>query len=121
MARSRSFSDWAFVLAGPVVWAAHFFLLYGAEALLCTGPGAAARGGQLLPLAAALTAAAVACLLGIVAWQFRFRRRARRATEGIAGTLFWRDAPTALAGLAMLAVLWVAYPAMLLPACAPPA
>ena len=41
------------------------------------------------------------------------------ATEGIEGPFFWQNVPTALAVLAMLGVLWVALPAMLLPACTP--
>jgi hypothetical protein len=119
--RSRSIGELAFVLAGPMVWAAHFFLLYGAEVLICTGPVAGSRGEQLLPVAAALTTAAVAGLLAILVAGLTSGRQARQATEGTTRSLFWRDAPTALAMLAMLGVLWTALPALLIPACAPPA
>ena len=27
------------ILAGPAVWAAHFFSMYGAEVVICTGRG----------------------------------------------------------------------------------
>jgi hypothetical protein len=118
MATSRRWlGDFALLLSGPLVWAAHFFSMYGAEAVICTGPDAASRGEQLLPVATALTAAAMAGLIGILGRRFAVSRRARRATK----SLFWRDAPTALAALAMLGVLWVALPALLLPVCWPPA
>ena len=118
---SRSTGELALLLAGPTVWAVHFFLMYGAEVLICTGPVATSRGGQLLPVAIALTAVAMTGLLCILVRRFALDRQAHQATEDIHGSLFWRDASTALAALAMLGVLWVALPAMLLPACAPPA
>jgi hypothetical protein len=118
MATSRRWlADLAVLLAGPLVWAAHFFSVYGADALICTGPGAASRGEEVLPVAAVLTVAAMVGLLGILGRQFAISRQARQTSK----TLFWRDAPTALAALAGLAVLWAALPALLLPACSPSA
>lgn len=108
------------ILAGPAIWAAHFFLVYGAQALICTGPDAPARGGLLLPIDVALTAAAVSGLLYLMTWRLP-SRQAPQATEGTGRSLFWRDTPVALAALAMLGVLWAALPPILLPACAPAA
>ena len=115
-AASRSL---ALSLAAPTIWAAHFLALYGAQALICTGPGAAARSDRLLPFAIAATMVAAAGLLGILALRIAASWRARQAIEGIARPAFWRDVPTVLALLALLGVLWGASPTMLLPACAP--
>jgi hypothetical protein len=119
--RSRSTGELALALAGPAVWAVHFFLMYGAEVLTCTGAAATSRGGQVLPVAIALTVVAMTGLFCILVWRFAPVRRPHQAADDIHGSLFWRDASTALAALAMLGVLWVALPAILLPACAPPA
>jgi hypothetical protein len=122
MARSsRSIGELALLLAGPLVWAAHFFSMYTAETLFCIGPGAASRGGQLVLVAGTLTAAALGAVLAMLAARPSLGRTAPQATEAIARSLFWRDAPTALAALAMLGVLWTALPVLLVPACAPPA
>jgi hypothetical protein len=118
---SRSIGHVALLVAGPLVWAAHLFLMYAAETLVCTGPGAASRGGQLALAAAALTAAALAVLLTILVIRPALDRSARQAAEGIARSSFWHDTPAALAALAMLGVLWTALPVLLVPACSAPA
>jgi hypothetical protein len=118
---SRSTGELALALAGPTVWAVHFFLMYGAEVVICTGPAATSRAGQALPVAIALTVVAMVGLLCILVRRFALDRQAHQAADDTHGSLFWRDASTALAALAMLGVLWVALPAILLPACAPPA
>jgi hypothetical protein len=115
MAAARdTIGTFASILAGPTIWAAHFFLMYGAQTLICTGPGAAARRGLLLPIDVALTAAAVSGLLYLMT----SGRQAHQATEGAGRSLFWRDTPAALTALAMLGVLWVAVPPILLADCA---
>jgi hypothetical protein len=114
---SRSVIDLALSLAAPTIWAAHFFALYGAQALICTSSGAAARSDHLLPFAIVATTVAAAGLLGILVLRIAASRRTGQATEGIAEPAFWREVPTGLALLALLGVLWGAAPAMLLPAC----
>jgi hypothetical protein len=121
MAAARdTIGTFASILAAPTIWAAHFFLIYGAQTLICTGPEAPARGGLLLPIDVALTATALSGLLYLMTSR-RPSRQAHQATEGAGRSLFWRDTPVALATLAMLGVLWVAVPPILLPACAPAA
>jgi hypothetical protein len=95
--------------------------MYAAETILCIGVGAVSRGGQLVRIALTLTAVALGALVTILVARPALGRSARQATEDISRSLFWRDTPTALAALAMLGVLWTAFPVLLVRACAPPA
>lgn len=63
MARQSTIGALLYVLFGPVVWAAHFTLIYGAQAMLCalaaeSDPSLAVRG-----IVAALSAVALALLV----------------------------------------------------------
>ena len=93
---------WAFLLGGLIVWAAHFFLLYGIASvfpgtslarwltLIATIPALAANGG-LLWLAAA-----------------------RRLTDGSDELRNWTiGLGAAGAALSLVAVLWQALPAII--------
>jgi hypothetical protein len=117
-ARQETIGALTLTLAAPTIWAAHFFLIYGIQTLLCTGSGAGARGELLLPLDLMLTVAAMAALLYIAGRSWP-SGRAHQATEGVNRSSFWRATPAALAALAMIGILWVALPPMLLPACTP--
>ncbi len=119
--RYRPIGALALLLAGPPVWAAHFFSMYAAETLICTGPGAAARSGQLVPVAATLTAAALAALLTILVYPDCLRSAGSGGNRRSLWIVVLARTPTALAALAMLGVLWTAFPVLLVSACAPPA
>jgi hypothetical protein len=105
-------------LAGPIVWAAHFFVMYAAETLVCIG--AAPSRGQFLTIAIPGTTAALIGLAVFIAWQLRFGSHARPTAREGDGSWFLRRASAALAALAMLAILWSAVPVLLLPACVAP-
>jgi hypothetical protein len=106
------------ILAAPTIWAAHFFAMYGAQTLICTAASPAARSNHLLPLGIVLTAVAVAGLVAILASRIVSIRQAHQTVERALRPAFWREVPSVLALVALLGVIWVATPAMLLPACA---
>ena len=98
----------------PGVWFAHFTVVYGAEALICTPP--VARPSVMIWIGAAATAAALAAL---VAFAFMSTRRADRTKQDDAA--FLHRTALLLALLSGLGVVWTAFPLAVLPVCAPPA
>jgi hypothetical protein len=107
--RARPFTDFLLCLLGPAVWAAHFFILYATEALACTG----ASPARSVSWSAAI-ATAVACigLAAFLIWQLQNKAHTRPDAAR-----FLRHISVALAGLAMLAVIWTAAPVLLLTPC----
>jgi hypothetical protein len=115
---ARPLKGLGFVLAGPAIWAVHFFALYASEGFLCaTGPWATADAVGLMNLT--LTTIAVAALLVLLCWQAQrgWRRQRAAAIDAVA----YREISMGLAVMALLAVIWSALPAILLPVCTPPA
>jgi hypothetical protein len=86
---------------GPFLWALHFTMVYGFTALACARGFAAA-----VPSAVAAATLILGTLTVIVIL---------RGTKG-AGFIDWLAA--ALAGFALLAIVWEAIPAFVVPACA---
>lgn len=100
-------------LAGPMIWAMHFFLLYGAHTLICSAAGAR-PDWLMLPIAIGLTA--VACVtLGFIALHGGSVLQERDQE----GARFLRDTGRLLAGLGLLAVLWTAWPTGVVSSCTP--
>lgn len=100
-------------LGGPLIWAAHFLLVYASESLVCTRGG----GGSHLLIVVAASVAAVAALVAIIIRG----PRAARATPERPGAVFMDVTSAFLGVLCLIAVLWIVVPAMLVPACLPPA
>jgi hypothetical protein len=107
----RSLSPLLLCLLGPGIWAAHFFVMYASEVLVCTAlnlPSSQRHG--LLIIALAATALASISLLWIIAslrgWSAFGDERA-----------FLRNASVTLAVLSLIGVMWTALPAGLLSAC----
>jgi hypothetical protein len=111
--RARPIAELLYCLAGPAVWAAHFFVLYGAHALICARMGASAPGGLWPFLAASATALALLGLAGIIALRVRFGARRNGRSEA----RFSREVAIGLALLSMLGVVWGALPAALMAPC----
>lgn len=109
----RPLADLLRLGSGPIVWFAHFSINYGAEAVICRAPADA--GGATLWLSAATTAAAMA----VLAWSAAraWRRQSAAAVERQTDAEFLRRASLLLTYLAALAVLWTAFPTMVVPAC----
>lgn len=101
-------SSLLFALAGPIVWAAHFFTLYLSEAFACTDRGGAAAVHWIG------TGATIVALAALAVWGARFPTSPGGSREGSA-SLFAFAPP--LTVLSMLAILWSAMPLFLLPAC----
>lgn len=87
----------------PTLWLAHFLAVYVVATLACEHAAAGAAAATALALAAFLAA-------GIV--DYRRWRAWRDETAG-----FICLASLLLCALSALAALWVAYPALVLPAC----
>jgi hypothetical protein len=88
-------------LIGPILWAAHFFSLYLAEAFLCASTGA---DTSVRIAGGVLTLAAILALLF-----------ARSRTAGSP----WASLIRPLIDLSMIAVVWTAIPLAALKTCAP--
>ena len=112
--RVRPLADLLRLFVPPVVWFAHFTVVYGGEALICTPP--VTKPGIMLWTGAAATAVAFAAL---AAFAFMQSRASDRTDD--AGAAFLRGAGLLLALLSALGVIWIAFPLAVLPPCAPPA
>jgi hypothetical protein len=109
----RTMVTWLF---GPIVWAAHFFLLYGVTTVVCSsvdGP----RPERVRWLVLVLSAFAIAMLLGFVGRQF-LSGREPRSSRAVETTTFLRTTAMILAALAAIGILWSAAGGILLPTCA---
>jgi hypothetical protein len=116
MTRSRPISDFLQILAGPAIWFAHFTLLYGAEALICTPPFA--PPSMMIWISVAATLAALGALGVFAAYTVRRTAEAARSHSDAA---FLRVGSLLLALLSAIAMIWVALPTAILPVCAPAA
>jgi hypothetical protein len=102
-------------LFGPVVWAVHFFLLYGIATVLCAGPEAS-QPGLVRLLALGVTVLALAAIACFVALQF-IGGRSREAHRLETVRAFLRVTGMTLAGLAAVGIVWTAAGTILIPAC----
>lgn len=113
MRQPDSVIDLVKALTGPIVWSAHFFLLYLAEAFACAGSNLPTEAVRWSGWVATITALAALALY--LARVYPFRQNDRTAQVEAA---FSFGGPLAL--LSMVAILWTAIPLLLLPACAAP-
>ncbi len=99
-------------LLGPIVWAAHFFAVYGLEAVVCTRAPSPVLTMRMT--VAVATAAAVASL-----GAFLFQRLRKPPNDSEAGA-FLRTVSVLLALISIGALVGVAASALYLPACMQP-
>lgn len=111
----RPLGDFFLLFTGPGIWFAHFVVMYGAEALICTG-STGSSGRQMVWVTVAATGFALAAITTFIA---RLRRHIPAGETGHDESRFRRVVSIVLAILSMLGVLWVALPAALLSACTP--
>lgn len=116
----------AVFLAGPVIWSAHFMVVYLAVEAGCTGGGPGLRAfDPPVPTVVTLAATAIAALacLATAAWGYRrWRAGLHEPADGAELESADRGGSLALAGLLMsllgfVTVLFVGLPALVLPAC----
>lgn len=107
---SRTF---LFMLAGPLIWAAHFLFIYAVNGVNCARP---ALHDTWLGLSAPLWIIVAASLLALLAMAVIFLRHywrmPRTATVGFVPWL-----AGALSLLSAVAIVWETMPVLLVPAC----
>jgi len=105
----RPVLDLVFAMAGPIVWAMHFFALYLAEAFLC--PPAVSTGSAIVrPFAAILTVMALAALIAL-------RVRSSTPSEPPGETSGALSFKRPVVDISILAVLWTSIPLFLIESC----
>ena len=109
-ARPRSMFDLLFALAGPIVWAIHFFGLYLAEAFLCP-PALSAASAIIRPFTVVLTVIALMMLV----WLRVNARAPAEMPSGASDALFF-ERP--LVDISIVAVVWTSIPVFLVDSCA---
>ena len=117
----------AMFLAGPVIWSAHFLLVYLVVEAGCSGGGTGLRPfDPPVPTVVTLVATGVAALacLATARWGYRRWRASQHEAADQAGDLVGHDrgGSLAFAGfllslLGVVTVLLVGLPALVLPAC----
>jgi hypothetical protein len=128
----RSRSIWVALLAGPIIWFAHFMIVYLAVEAGCTGDGPGLTVFDppvptVLTLGATVVAA-VACvgsaLWALRRWRDRDDRSGAAMTDDVAADLEYGDrngllsfVGFLLSSLSVAAILMVGLPALVLPAC----
>jgi hypothetical protein len=95
------------VLTGPLIWAAHFLVIYGANTILFT-QGASGRSREFVIGAATLLA------LAVLAIALRSKGRAQSGEDEHVPR-FLRNLRRWLAGLAALGILWAGSTILILP------
>lgn len=116
--KGRFWSSWpVLLLAGPVIWILHFWIVYLWAETACAAAIPSDAEPSVAPLTAGVTVAAVAA---IVAFGVRAASRARRSQESSDTSdprrvLYLVGAR--LAALSVLATVFVALPAMVLHPC----
>jgi hypothetical protein len=103
-------------LAGPAIWTAHFFLLYGGHSLLCAIAPVASRGTAWMLLASSASIGGLVMIGLLVVQELRPMRRREREANGHA---FARAVLLGLASLSAVGLLWTMMAAAALAPCAP--
>jgi hypothetical protein len=96
---------WAFALGGLIVWAAHFFLLYGIASIFPD-----TQLARVLTLVVTIPAAAAD---GLLLWAAAARRMKSDRAGDVAAWLV--DLGGLAAAISLVAVIWQAMPAIMLP------
>ena len=112
-AKARPFSGFVLALTGPMVWAVHFFVVYGAESVVCTRAVSPAITMQWILAVATATAVA-----GLAAFLIRRFRKRPSEPEALA---FLNEISVYLALISIGAVLAVTASTLRLSACVQPA
>jgi hypothetical protein len=123
---------WVAFLAGPIIWFAHFMIVYMVAEAGCSGGGPGLEVFDppvpTVVTVAATVVAALACVWTAAwtwrRWRFRPRTQPWGATDDLAADLDQgdRDGLLSFAGfllsvLSLVSVLFVGLPALVLPAC----
>lgn len=104
-----------FLIAGPIIWAAHFLFINTINALLCARPSSGLSNVALgLPVSSWIILMASVLALGVMAW-VTIRQRQRSGPGGRAA--FSAALTRSLCLLSALAVIWQTMPVFLVSEC----
>ena len=103
-------------LAGPAIWTAHFFVLYGGHTLLCAIAPAASRSAAWMLLAGSASIGGLVLIGLLVVQELRPVRQPKREANGHA---FARAVLLGLASLSAVGLVWTMMAAAALAPCAP--
>jgi hypothetical protein len=112
--RVRPVTDIVLALSGPLIWVAHFFVLYLTEAFVCAGP--APPAGMVRWIGTIATAAALLAL-GLLALGIPKPVTAQANIANATAASF--SFATPLNCLSMIAIVWTSIPLILVPECLP--
>lgn len=116
----RFAGELANLVAGLLIWAVHFAVVYGAHAIACAR-GLSERtllGFGAVPLVVGVATALALLGSGIVlAIALRDLRTLRGRDDATDSQRFLTYTSATIAGFSMLAIVWVALPAAILPPC----
>lgn len=101
------------LFSGPIIWALHFLFIYGFTGITCARPALRQDWLGLSLTAWAVILASIVAILAIVLVNIR---RWRTDIEP-SNIIFTQWTATALAILAVVAIIWEAVPVFLIPAC----
>lgn len=110
MQRTGSIMPLLAALAGPVAWAAHLSLLYGAATLACLTPDASEPAFRMFSTVVTLV------LIGGLLWFIV--RRAGALRNGPQSNRFLNIVAVVLAANSILAILWASLPVAMIGHCA---
>jgi hypothetical protein len=113
--RSRSSLEMVYLFAGPVIWAVHFFLIYGINALLCARvPGLSSSQWLGQPVSTWIILATSVLGCAALLWLIL-----RPPSAGFAGgrSRFLTTVGRTLCGLSLVAVIWQTLPVLLVSEC----
>lgn len=110
MQRTGSIIPLVAMITGPIVWAAHLFLLYGAATLACLTPDASEPVFRIFAVIVSLA------MVAGLAWFII--RQAGQLREDSSSERFNAIVTIVLAGLSILAMIWTALPVAVIAHCA---
>jgi hypothetical protein len=103
-------------LAGPAIWTAHFFVLYGGHTLLCAIAPSASSSTAWMLLASSASIVGLVLIGLLVVQELRPMRRPEREANGY---VFGRAVLLGLASLSAVGLVWTMMAAAALAPCAP--
>src|SRR5690606_23299254 len=106
------------LVSAPIIWSAHFLFCYVLTALACTYGWRGTDAGIALATAVALALLAWAAAANYSKWQRARRAGAVEAAADGGLQAFFALNSMLLCGVSAVALVWVAFPAAVLPTCA---
>lgn len=109
----------AYLLLGPILWAAHFALIYGMQSSLCRLAGTEHGNSAAAPVVAVTTLLVLLLLAAVLLAPGAASRILHAAPWPDATQRFCDRIMALLAVLSLFGVIWAGATAILLPACPP--